>query len=394
VAEPVEHFTFISNYQHPREAAPHALFITIFHWGLHAWAIYGVSGLIMAYFSYRLGRPQLLSSPLRAVLGDGAVVRSTGFVVDTLAIYATAIGLAGSLAMGVFQVQSGVARILGLAEAGMPLALGVFFVLCAACALPLMVELGSGMAKLSNVAIVLTIGIMVFILLVGPTHFIMSSLVEMFGQYAANVIPHGFTTFSLWEQDVATWFSTWTLNYMVWWLAWSPFVGVFIARISKGRTIREYIAGVLLVPTGFSLCWFGILGSAGFYQAYYERFDHSIVAKDINAATFALLESFPLAMVTSGATILAAFLFIVTSVVSAAYVLAMFSNGGDPNPTVRLKLTWGAVLGALGLVMVITNSVAAVRSIIALSANPFIFIVLLLFVCLLRALKRETGAAS
>lgn len=389
VAEPVGHFLFFRNYQNAPEAASSALSLTVFHWGLHAWAIYGSCGLVIAYFGFRKNAPQLLSSPLRHVYGENVWTRGFGFVFDTLAVYATAIGLAGSMAMGVFQVQSGVARMLGLGETGLGLALGVFAVLCLASFLPLVRDLGSGMAKLSSLAILLTVGLMLYLLLAGPTGFIMSSVTEMLGNYASQVLPHGLQTYAFWEENVLKYFSDWTLNYMVWWLAWAPFVGVFIARISRGRTIREFLSGVLLAPTGFSLVWFGVLGSAGFYEAYFERFDPQIVVRDVNAATFALLESFPLAWLTSAATIAAAFLFIVTSVVSAAYVLAMFSSRGDTDPPTSMKLTWGVILAALGLVMIVTGSVDAVRAIIALSANPFIFIVLTLFVCLLRALRRD-----
>ena len=176
---------------------------------------------------------------------------------------------------------------------------------------------------------------------------------------------------------------------MVWWLAWSPFVGVFIARISKGRTIREFLVGVLLAPTVFSIFWFGIFGGMGFFQGAAEKLDPAVVASNINQTTFLLLDTLPLSALTTIATIVAAFLFIVTSVVSAAYVLAMFSTGGDQNPSVRIKLIWGALLGRWDLSMILSDSVSAVRQIIALSAGPFVFIVILLMVCLLKSLKKE-----
>jgi glycine betaine transporter len=177
---------------------------------------------------------------------------------------------------------------------------------------------------------------------------------------------------------------------MVWWLAWAPFVGVFIARISKGRTIREFMCGVILVPTAFSILWFGVFGGVGFYGVLnYDSPVLDVVRNNVSATTFFMLDTFPLPFVTISAVIAAAFLFIVTSVVSAAFVLGMFSTGGDLNPSTRVKLSWGVVLGALGLVMILSGSIDAIKSIIALGALPFVFIILVLVVCLLKALKEE-----
>jgi glycine betaine transporter len=231
---------------------------------------------------------------------------------------------------------------------------------------------------------------MIFVLLAGPTFFLMSGIVGSIGDYFYRVIPHGFKTYTFFDEDVTTWFHSWTLTFMVWWFAWAPFVGVFIARISKGRTIREYILGVMLVPTFFSIFWFGVFGSVGFFGVL--RLDAPILdvlKSNINDTTFFVLRHLPLSQLTSFATILAAFLFVVTSVVSASFVLSMFATGGDLNPPTGTKLIWGVILGALGLVMILSNSIDAVKSIIGLAALPFIFIVLLIVVCLLKALKSE-----
>ena len=389
-AEPITHYLFlVSQEVDPRQSATWALFITHFHWGLHAWAIYGLTGLVIAYFGFRKGAPQLISAPIKTTFSGEKWSSGVGWLTDLLSIYAIAIGLAGSVAMGVFQVQDGIAALFNWEQTGLTLSLAVFGVLVLAYILPLMVDLSKGMALLSNTAIIIAVGLMLYILLVGPTHFLMNGIVEGIGTYISGVIPHGFTTFTFQDEQVESWFGDWTLNYMVWWLAWSPFVGVFIARISKGRTIREFIAGVLLAPTVFSIFWFGIFGGMGFFQGGAEKLDPSVVASNINQSTFLLLDTLPLSALTTVATIIAAFLFIVTSVVSAAYVLAMFSTGGDQNPSVKIKLIWGALLGLLGLSMILSDSVSAVRQIIALSAGPFVFIVILLMVCLLKSLKQE-----
>ncbi len=389
-AEPISHYLFFVQ-QGPQtpKMVNDAQLITIFNWGLHAWAIYGMTALVIAYFGFRKNAPQLISGPIRSTFGDHPVARSTGWVVDLLAIYAIAIGLAGSLAMGVFQVQDGVASLFNLDTTGMRLTLTIFAVLCLSYILPLTVDLGKGMAMLSNTALIIAVGLMIYLLILGPTSFLMDGIVESIGNYFFNVIPAGFSTFTFFDETVKEWFASWSLNYMVWWLAWSPFVGVFIARISRGRTIREFILGVLLAPTIFSIFWFGVFGGIGFYQGAVHQLDPAVVKNNINQTTFLLLQNMPLSWLTTVATTIAAFLFIVTSVVSAAYVLSMFSTGGSQNPSVKIKLVWGAILGALGLVMILSGSVGAIRNIIAMSAGPFVFVVLLLLLCLLKSLKHE-----
>ncbi|NCF81084.1 MAG: BCCT family transporter [Proteobacteria bacterium] len=391
-AEPISHYLVIRDYQIQQKAATSALFVTNFHWGLHAWAIYAVTALVIAYFGFRKGCPTLLSAPLLHVFGRNRWTRGVGWLSDLLAIYAIAIGLGGSVAMGVFQVQSGVESLFGLERTGLGMAMVIFVLLVISYILPLTVDLSQGMARLSNTAMAIVGGLVVFVLLTGPTGFLMSGITEAVGGYFSGVLPHGFRTFTFFDERVSSWFGSWTLTYMVWWLAWAPFVGVFIARISKGRTIREFIMGVVLVPTAFSILWFGVFGGMGFYEAL--RTDSAIVEvvkTDLDSTTFFLLDSLPLSVLTTAATIVAAFLFIITSVVSAAWVLAMFSTGGDLNPSTKVKLIWGVILGALGLVMILSGSIDAVKSIIALGALPFVFIVLLLVVCLLKALKKEVA---
>ncbi len=389
-AEPLTHFLLISEYEVPRRAAGLSLFITNFHWGLHAWAIYALTGLVIAYYSFRLGCPSLVGAPILQVFGDNRIAGAVAWLSNLLAIVAIAIGVGGSIAMGVFQVKEGLDALLGLTGTGLPFTLGIFAALCLSFVLPLTVDLSRGMALLSNTAMAVAAGLMLFILLAGPTHFLMGGIVQATGEYLQGVLVQGFQTFTFMDDQVGSWFQSWTLTYMVWWLAWAPFVGVFIARISKGRTIREFICGVVLVPTAFSILWFGVFGGVGFYGAL--RLDVPIldeVRNNVSGVTFFVLESFPLSSLTIGAVVVAAFLFIVTSVVSAAFVLGMFSTGGDLNPSARVKLSWGVVLGALGLVMILSDSIESVKSIIALGALPFVFIILLLVVCLLKTLKEE-----
>ncbi|MDP2492484.1 BCCT family transporter [Shimia thalassica] len=391
-AEPLTHYSLVKSYAGERVAAGEALLATYFHWGFHAWAIYGLTGLVIAYFSFRRGTPSLIGAPITDTFGDGLFASGFAWISNLLAIVAIAIGLGGSVAMGVFQVKDGLDVLFGFEDSGLRLTLIVFGVLVACYILPLMVELDKGMALLSNTAMVMAGLLLGYLLLIGPTAYLMSGIVEGFGNYIARVLPQGFQTYTFMDTQVHNWFADWTLTYMVWWLSWAPFVGVFIARISRGRTIREFLTGVIIGPTVFSILWFGIFGGIGFHSILE---DHShlldVVETNLDGVTYAVLDLFPLPMLTSAIVVIAAFLFVITSVVSAAFVLGMFSTGGDLNPPAKVKLAWGAVLGALGLVMILSGSIEAVKSIIALGALPFVFIVLVLVVCLLRTLKEERG---
>ncbi|MEM6547275.1 MAG: BCCT family transporter [Pseudomonadota bacterium] len=394
-AEPLTHFRMIKPHLPAPDAADAALFVTNFHWGLHAWGIYGATALTIAYFSFRRGTPMLVSAPFQDLFGEERWARVLGWLSDFLAIVAIAIGVGGSIAMGVFQVADGL-DLLAKGDGAGPILLLIVFASLVACYIPpLLVDLGSGMARLSNLAMGVTGALVAFVILVGPTQYLMNSILEGFGSYLTDFFGHGFRTFTFFEEEVESWFQDWTLTYMVWWLAWGPFVGVFVARISRGRTIREFVLGVLFVPTLVSLFWFGAFGGLGLFESL--RGDgvlEALTATNVERVTFVLLEELPLSWLTTVATILAAFLFIVTSVVSAAYVLGMFSSAGDPNPSKKIKLVWGGLLGLLGYAMILSGSVDAVKKVIALGAMPFVFITILLLVCLVRALGQEEPDAD
>jgi len=388
--EPLTHFSVLAPSLPEGQAARYALFITNFNWAIHAWSIYAVTALAIAYFSYRKKQPGLISTPIRYTFRRGWWVRPLAWTSDLLAIYAIAIGLAGSLAIGVFQVQGGVESLFGLEETG-GRARTVIFVLLVAAFLPaLAADLSKGMARLSNVAMGIAGGLVLYLLLAGPTHYLMDGIVDGVGVYVSSVVKQSFSTYPFFGPEFRQWFNDWTLNYMVWWIAWAPFVGVFVARISRGRTIREFLIGVIVVPSLFSFVWFGVFGGIGFHAALNTDLPILEVATQTpEKTTFYVLETQPLRWFTASATVLAAFLFLVTSVVSAAFVLAMFSTGGDENPPTRIKLTWGVILAALGLAMMMTGDLAAVRNIIALGAIFFVFIMPILIVGLVKTLKQE-----
>jgi len=392
VAEPLTHFHFAKEALPVPIAAEQALLAANFNWGIHAWAIYGTTALTIAYFSFRRGTPMLVSAPVKNLFPGEAWATAVGWFSDFMAIVAIAIGVAGSIAMGVFQVADGVTVLTG-GESVTPLLVGgVFLLIVVAYIPPLLVDLGSGMAKLSNIAMGIAIALIAYTVILGPSEYLLNSIIGGIGTYVSVVIPRGLQTFTFYNNDVHVWFRDWTLTYMVWWIAWGPFVGVFVARISKGRTIREFVLGVLVGPTVFSTIWFGAFGGVGLYEAIDGQGQLlAMTQTNVERMTFALLDRLPLPALTTLATIAAAFLFIVTSVVSAAFVLGMFSTGGDPNPSAKVKLVWGGLLGVLGAAMILSGSVEAMKQLIALGALPFVFITVLLLTCLVRALILDGG---
>jgi len=390
VAEPLTHFYVINEALPDPIAAEQALLATNFNWGIHAWAIYGTTALAIAYFSYRRGTPMLVSAPVKNLFPGERWAIAIGWFSDFMAIAAIAIGVGGSVAMGVYQVADGLTVLGGGQTTQEWLLWAVFGVMVVAYIPPLLVDLGSGMAKLSNIAMLTAIGLVAYTIVLGPTEYLMNSVVSGIGMYVADVLPRGLQTFTFFGTEANQWFRDWTLTYMVWWIAWGPFVGVFIARISRGRTIREFIFGVLLGPTLFSTIWFGAFGGVGLYETLNGSGELlAMTQTNVERMTFALLDRLPFAFLTTLATVIAAFLFIVTSVVSAAFVLGMFSSGGDQNPSTKVRLIWGLLIGILGAAMILSGSAQAMKTLIALGALPFVFITVLLLACLIRALMLD-----
>ena len=256
-------------------------------------------GLVIAYFCFRRGGPMVLSTPVTGVLGNSGWPRKLAFVIDLFAIIAIAIGLGGSVALGVFQVQEGVSRLLSLDGTAWLTTL-VFGALCVAFLVPLTVDLSRGMARMSNIAMGIALVLTVYILLIGPTHQAMNAIIEGMGQYVFKALPLGFTAMTFQDDIIKDWFQDWTLNYMIWWLAWSPFVGVFIARISRGRTIREFLLGVIIAPTVFSIFWFGTFSMQGFAELMAGNERLLEATRDaFDSVTFVILEALPLSTVTA-----------------------------------------------------------------------------------------------
>lgn len=391
VAEPVIHFGNPPGATGgTADAARQALVITNLHWGLHAWSIYGVCALVIAYFTFRLGRAPLISTPLRALF-SGRAGAAAGTAADVLGVVAVVFGLAGSLAMGALQVRSGLGALFGVPAIDI-VSLAILAGLYVAYMTSTLTGVEKGMKLLSDINMVLALGLMAFVLFFGPTAFILESFVNTIGAYGAQFVELAFRLFPF--EGLSDWSASWTLTYLIWWLAWGPFVGVFIARISRGRTIREFCAGVILLPTAFSILWFAIFGGAGiFIELFGPGGLSALVAQDVAAALFAFLDYFPLAAVLSVVAMLLIVIFLVTSADSGTFVLSMMTTEGSLNPPASAKLVWGSLVAVLTAATLLAGSVDVARAMATLGAIPFSAILVLQVVSFLRTLRGDPGRA-
>jgi glycine betaine transporter len=394
VAEPVTHYTGALGFEPETPlAARRAMVITIFHWGLHAWAVYGIAALVLAYFGFRRGTPYLPGAPIRSAFGDRAWAEPVAKLADGIAVLAIAFGVAGSMGMGIFQLQTGLHVLLGVPLESKAWSAGILVVIVVAYMTSASTSLDKGIKWLSNINMGLAILLLLFVLGAGPTAHLLRTFVTTVGEYTASLVS---LSLGLYPYDEnRSWLEGWTLTYFVWWIAWAPFVGVFIARISRGRTIKEFMLGVLCVPTVFSLLWFSVFGGTGLSEEMYgDGGIARLVSEDVSVALFSLFERLPLSGLLSGTAILLVFIFLVTSVDSATFVLGMLTSRGSLDPPTSRKLAWGIILGALGGALMLSGNIHAVRAIAVVGAIPFAFIMLVQIAALLKTLATEESAES
>jgi glycine betaine transporter len=390
VAEPLHHYMAPPPEQSPMstQSARYAMVVTNLHWGIHAWGIYAMGALVLGYFGFRRGYPMLASSPIIAVFPD-RMGRFLGFIADLIAVLAVAFGLAGSLGMGVLQINAGLSEVFGTPSESMTFLLGILLVLIAFYMVPVSTTLDKGIKILSNINIAVVVLMMLYILFLGPTAFIFSTFATSLGDYITHLLNLSFRLYPYSGQT--EWTRVWTLTYLIWWIAWAPFVGIFIARISKGRTIREFVITVILVPTFFSVLWFAVFGGTGLHLELFGRGGlGSLVLEDSSKALFALFSYFPFTSFLSVVTIFLIFVFLSTSAASGSFVLGMMTTGGSLEPPRMRKLFWGAAVAALTAAVLFTGGgVAVLRSIAISGAIPFIIIMIIQVACLFHSLSGE-----
>lgn len=374
VAEPVMHFTSPPVGEGGTVAAAReAMKITFFHWGLHAWAIYAMVALILAYFSFRNGLPLTLRSALYPLIGE-RIYGPIGHAVDVFAILGTVFGVATSLGYGVLQINSGFHHLFGL-----PVNTTVQVILitatCALATLSVASGLDKGIRILSEINLGLAVVLMLFVLLMGPTVFLLQAYVQNTGAYLSDIVNK---TFNLYAYEPTDWIGGWTLLYWGWWLSWSPFVGLFIARISRGRTIREFVCGVLFVPAGFTLLWMTIFGDSAIHMVLNQGFTElaKVIDQDSSLALFAFLEHFPFSSLISIVAVLMVVVFFVTSADSGALVVDMLASSGHDHSPLWQRIFWSVTIGVVAIALLLANGLKALQTATIASALPFSIILL------------------
>ncbi|WP_172197975.1 BCCT family transporter [Niveibacterium sp. COAC-50] len=390
VAEPLSHYLAPPSYIDAAtpEAARFALRASFFHWGLHPWALYAVVGLSLAYFKFNRGAPGLLSAAFRPLLGAHAEGWA-GRTIDILAIVVTVFGVATSLGFGAMQISGGLSHVFGL-QKSTALTLSVIGIATVLFLLSSATGLARGIKWLSNTNMVLAALLAIAVLVMGPTLFVMDAFTTTVGAYLGGLIQQ---SMRLTPFTQGSWTADWTVFYWAWWITWAPFVGMFIARISHGRTIKEFMVGVMLVPSLVSFLWFSIFGGSALQLEMFGGVPIAAVAKaSVDNALFLLLESLPLGQILSMLAIGVVGVFFVTSADSATFVLGMLSSKGSLNPSAATKLVWGLLISLIAAVLLIGGGLKGLQTMSIVSALPFTLVLLGLCASTWRALSEDADA--
>lgn len=394
VSEPLAHFADprpgVSGT--PAQLAQQAMAQTFLHWGLHAWSIYIVVGLSIAYAVHRRGRPVSIRWAVEPLLGDRVKGR-WGTAIDITAVVGTLFGIATSLGLGVLQISAGLSSA-GIAEPTTTTQVVLIVIITVITLFSLLTGLARGMKWLSNINLALAGVILLYVLLSGPTLFLLREFVQSIGAYIATFVSMSFNVSAFAGPEGEAWQASWTTFYWGWWISWAPFVGIFIARVSKGRTVREFVWGVLLVPAMITFLWFAVMGGAALHREIFGT--GGMVGTDgevdFEGALFQLLDGLPGgAAVTFGAILLIG-IFFVTSSDSGSFVLSMLTSGGRENPAKWLRVFWACTTAAVAIALLVTGGLGALQTAAIITALPFSFVMIAMVVSLFRALGREHRA--
>ncbi|MCC3276640.1 BCCT family transporter [Arthrobacter sp. zg-Y20] len=390
------------------EALQTAMGTSLFHWGLHPWAMYAVVGIAMAYGTYRLGRRQLISSAFTSLFGAKRVDGPLGKVLNIFAIFATLFGTAASLGLGALQIGSGMESSGFFGTVGTPILVAIVAILTGCFVASAVSGISRGIQWLSNINMVLAVVLAAVIFVVGPTLFILNVIPAAIGDYATNLAQMASRTEVAGDESMRAWLSSWTIFYWAWWLSWTPFVGMFIARISRGRTIRQFVTGVLLVPFVVSVVWFSIFGGAaiGTQQKAAANGEPGLVTMvdgeptiSFDGSLFDLFAALPMPNLVAGAVgVLAMILvaiFFVTGADSASIVMASLSSNGAEHPSRGVVVFWGVLTGAVAAVMLLaggdepSEALDGLQRITIVAALPFAVVMLLMTIALAKDLARD-----
>ncbi|RKL64706.1 choline transporter [Salipaludibacillus neizhouensis] len=385
-AEPISHYAISSPTLETGtdQAIKDAMRFTYFHWGIHAWGIYGIVGLVLAYFNYRHDKPALISATLEPVIGDLAKGTS-GKVIDIFAVIATVIGVATTLGFGAVQINGGLAYLFDIPNEFF-IQLIIIVIVTVLFMISAWTGLGKGIKILSNVNMGLAGLLFLLIFIFGPTLFILNLFTDSLGSYLQHLPQMSFRIAPL-NEESQEWIKSWTIFYWAWWIAWSPFVGIFIARISRGRSIREFVFIVLIIPSLVGFLWFATFGGTAIHL------EHTGVAEISKLATeeslFGVLSNFPLGLVASIVAMLLISTFFITSADSGTFVLGLMTTGGIGDPGKMIKLTWGVLLSSIALALLYTGGLQALQNTMIIAALPFSVIMFFMCISFLKSIYKE-----
>lgn len=398
VAEPLSHY--VSPPPHTAEpgtpaAAEVAMATTLFHWTLHPWAIYAVAGLAIAYGTFRKGRSQLISAVFQPLLGRHAEGIG-GRAIDMMAIFATLFGSAASLGLGALQIGAGMefnGWIDGIGKIGL---VAIISGLTVAFVLSAVSGVERGIQWLSNINMVLALAIAAFVFVAGPTLFVLNMVPTSIGDYV-ELLPTMASRTGAGDEEMQGWLSSWTIFYWAWWISWTPFVGMFIARISRGRTIRQFVTGVLLVPSAVSLLWFAIFGGAGIAeQAEDGALTEADGSVDSNFALFHLLDQYPITSVTTVVVMILVGIFFVSGADAASIVMGTLSERGSIEPSRLIVIFWGAATGAVAAIMLVIadsddlgGALTGLQALTTVVSLPFLVVMAAMCVSLYKDLRED-----
>ncbi|WP_246080796.1 BCCT family transporter [Modestobacter altitudinis] len=394
VAEPLAHYVSpppLTNEPETSAAIETAMATTLFHWTLHPWALYAVVGLAIAYGTFRRGRRQLISSAFIPLFGERRVAGPAGRVIDVLAIFATLFGSAASLGLGALQIGSGM-EILGWAgSVGNGVLVAIIAVLTAAFVVSAVSGVAKGIQWLSNTNMVLALVLAVFVFVAGPTVFILNLIPDAVGSYFSDLGAMAARTEATGGDAMATWLRGWTVFYWAWWISWTPFVGLFIARISRGRTIRQFVTGVLLVPSVVSLLWFAVFGGAGIDL---QRGGVDVAGEGSSEGQlFAVLEQYPLATATTVLVMVLVGIFFVSGADAASIVMGSLSQRGTLEPSRSVVIFWGVTMGAVAAIMLLIGdegeALTGLQNLTIIAALPFAVVMAGMAVSLVKDLRTD-----
>lgn len=395
VGEPLQHFlkppTQIGG---TPAAAKEALQVTFFHWGFHAWAIYGTMGLVLAYFGFRYNLPLTLRSGLYPLLKE-RINGPIGHCVDAFALVGTIAGIATTLGYGALQLAAGLNKVGGWDTSTNAFRIGIIAVVVGLAGLSAVSGLDKGVRRLSEFNLSLSFVLLGFVIIAGPTVYLFQALSENIGGYLSNLVNMSLRTFVYEPTRDEGWFGGWTILYWAWWISWSPFVGMFIARISRGRTIRQFIIGVLLVPTAFNLLWMTAFGNGAIWiDTHVAQGALAQTVGNVDALLFRFFDFLPLTTTVSWLAILLIGVFFVTSADSGAFVVDAIASRGNPRSPVWQRLFWAAVLGITATVLLLAGGLGALQAMTLVAALPVAVIMLALCYGLWRGLQADVAHST